>query len=219
MKIILKPLEIENTVDIEPLGKLLTEKEGIWILHGKAKVGKTALMYKLMHWWLLQGYITPIYYPFSGVKSYHHWEMQMNKLCNDDEILKQISDTKRVITQMEKGGSLQKFTRIILLMFFSIKMNKQIEKRLIIIEGIELLINEIPELAQTLFLMLSKISKENEMIVLLSCRSKIKIEGYTDTIIQNGGSSLPFKFIHLERPAFMGDDIKEFGDSMLTIED
>lgn len=51
MKFILSPLLIEKTSDIESLAKDILNYNGINFLTRKTKVGKIALIYKLMNWW------------------------------------------------------------------------------------------------------------------------------------------------------------------------
>lgn len=51
MKFNLSPLLIEKTSDIESLAKDILNYNGINFLTRKTKVGKIALIYKLMNWW------------------------------------------------------------------------------------------------------------------------------------------------------------------------
>jgi hypothetical protein len=50
MKFIVQPLNRKKTKEMEPIGNMIAQHWGIWLLYGNAKVGKTSLVYKIQ-WW------------------------------------------------------------------------------------------------------------------------------------------------------------------------
>lgn len=67
---------------MEPIGNMIAQQWGIWLLYGNAKVGKTSLVYKIRWWLYKKGFKNPvIHVPMSMLKEHHieHLLSELNK--------------------------------------------------------------------------------------------------------------------------------------------
>lgn len=175
MKYTLSPLLREKTSDIEPLAKDLLNYDGINFLTGKAKVGKTALLYKLMHCWEKQG-------------------------------------LKTIIYTVDKRNNKTDAARLILL---SLLMNevKISENCLLIIDDFGYVSNNTyTAYNRILIYQLKWIKHKYQSKIILTVRSKREMEESMNNLVTEHLGRINYRFINLERPAYIGGDIKEFGE-------
>lgn len=210
MKYILSPLLFEKISDIEPLAKDLLEYDGINFLVGKAKVGKTALMYKLMHWWVVQENLEPPCFITGGkMSTYQYWDTKFCQLYIPESTFLLFEGIKRIIYASAKNISDP--AKKILLALLGDEINKT-SNCLIIIDDWEGIINDSNSAyTRLLLLQLNTLRIKNKDKVLFTARSKRKIERLIEVLKNEQQENFVYRYLRLERPAYVGKDINEFG--------
>lgn len=65
---------------------------------------------------------------------------------------------------------------------------------------------------------INKLSNEHNVLLVVSSNSKDYLKEF-EPVIDSSEKKKSIEYLHLERPTYLGEDIKEFGDTILTIED
>jgi GTPase SAR1 family protein len=211
MKYILSPLLFEKISDIEPIAKDLLEYDGINFLVGKAKVGKTALAYKLMHWWLQQEKLEIPYFITGGkMSSYQYWDSKFCQLHIPVSTFLLFNGIKRINYASTKNTSDPANIIMLALLGEEIKITSYC---LIIIDDWEGIINDSNSAyTRLLLLQLNSLRIKNKAKVFFTGRSKKKIERIIEVLKTEQQENFMYRYLKLERPAYIGGDIKEFGE-------
>lgn len=218
MKYILSPLLIEKITDIDLLGNDLLNYDGLNLLVGKAKVGKTAFAYKLMHWLVVQEKHQPPYFITGGKKQvYQYWDAKFCQLYIPESTFILFEGIKRIFYANAKNWEGIDSARLILLALFGNEIKTSINC-LIILDDFDSIIND-SNIAyfRLLVSQLNKLRLENQAKVLLTGRSKNKIKRIMDLITVEQPSKFVYRYLTLERPAFIEGDIKEFGECRVWV--
>lgn len=211
MKYILSPLLFENISDIEPLAKDILEYDGINFLFGKAKVGKTALVYKLMHWWLVQEKLeTPYFITRKKMSSYQYWDSKFCQLHIPVSTFLLFNGIKRINYASTKNTNDP--AKIILLALLEEEIKKTSNYLIIIEDWYGILSDSNSAYTRLLLLQLNTLRIENKAKVLFTGRSKRKIERVMEIVKTEQQEKFEYRYLRLERPAYIEDEIKEFGE-------
>jgi GTPase SAR1 family protein len=128
MKYIVQPLNRRKRKDMEPIGNMIAQQWGIWLLYGNAKVGKTSLVYKIHRWMYKNGFENPVVHVPMSILQEHHIEHLLSKLnkckwvkgipyyifLDDIEYLKSDSLKQATVNLIEKIMSLSSEYKVLL---------------------------------------------------------------------------------------------------------
>lgn len=216
MKYILSPSLFENISDIEPLAKDILEYDGINFLFGKAKVGKTALVYKLMHWWLVQEKLeTPYFITRKKMSTYKYWDSKFCQLHIPVSTFLLFNGIKRINYASAKKTSDP--AKVILLALLGDEINKTSNCLIIIDDWDDIMNDSNSSYTRLLLLQLNTLRIENKAKVLFTGRSKRKIERVLEIVKAEQQKKFMYRHLSLERPAYIEDDIKEFGECRVWV--
>lgn len=165
---------------MEPIGNMITQQWGIWLLYGNAKVGKTSLVYKIHRWMYKNGFENPVVHVPMSILQEHHIEHLLSKL-NKCKWVKGIP-------------------------------------YYIFLDAIEYLKSDsLKQATVTLIKKIMSLSSDYKVLLFLSSNTKKTLREYIDPLkLEDKG--ITNRYLHLQRPAYIGGVIKKFGDSILTIE-
>jgi archaellum biogenesis ATPase FlaH len=220
MKYIVSPLLIEKISDIDLLGNDLLNYDGLNFLIGKAKVGKTAFAYKLMHWLVVQEKHQIPYFITGGKKRvYQYWDAKFCQLYIPESTFILFEGIKRIFYANTKNWEGRDSAKIILLALFGNEIKTSTDS-IIILDDIDSIIND-SNIAYIRLLVsqLNKLRVENQAKILLTGRSRNKIERIMDLITVEQPGKFVYRYLTLERPAFIEGDIKEFGECRVWVKE
>ena len=198
---IIKPLNIVETESIKTITGRFKEKNKIYIITGAEKVGKTALSIKILCYLLkeTQKDFKPIFISLDNTAEYWQNLIQLNK-----EIFRYPFKHKPAVSW---GG-------------ICMALDKELldqQYNFIVIDGIDKCKDVMNEKEfENIFLAVVNFSKTTNATVFITGRTNQLSLAHPCLIEAQQEGSL--EFWHLERPGYLGGDIKEFGDTKLEIQ-
>lgn len=214
MTIILQPLALRKINELLPLIEVLDQVPGFWCLYGEPKVGKTALLHKLMlDLQLKEPSSSPMYISISDRKTKQYWEGELKSLKVNQYFETILSMAMHIDIENSKDDVAE-----ILYTFFENTHNNNQNIKTYIVDGIEELFNNYPKQYVRLLLMtLVEIGKEKGTVILFTSRSKSTFENMIEASPLATQPTI-IRYMHLERPLYMGGKITEFGQALLNLE-
>jgi len=196
---IIKPLQLEPTSDIEEFAATVFQPNTLSIIYGPERVGKTALLYKLLlHRFRTEENMKGI---FLGLDKYDSYQYHQKRLA---EVMA-VSSIREKFTSMD----LYKFTDPNTFFgFISVlpHITLDIESQFIFVDGLNILPDG---------------TFQNKVIIELKFLANCGIPVLASTITKPNlcnlidYPSVKNQTFQLERPEFLGGEILEFGDSLL----
>ncbi len=165
---------------MEPIGNMITQQWGIWLLYGNARVGKTSFVYKIHRWMYKNGFENPVVHvPMSMLKE-HHIENLLSKL--------------------------NKYKWVKTIPYF------------IFLDDIEYIKSDLLKQATVnLIEKIMSLSNEYKVLLFLTSNTKSNLKEFIDPLkLEEKG--ITDRYLRLQRPAYIGGVIKNFGDCILTVE-
>ena len=206
---IIKPIDINRITDIKSLIESLNQSEKFIVCNGKEKVGKTALSIKLLNGLLSDEHKDwkPLFVCMDKPSVYQYWQGKFKEKIEDEKVLERFERIP-FIYPLENEQPLD---------YLSDTINEY-KPSITIVDGYANLLK------------LNESEEDKRLIIKLyfiySCLIRIYLENKT-TIIINWQNSyginrkkydgVNIEYWELDRPEYMGEDIKEFGDTRLKI--
>ena len=201
---IIKPLEILESEDIKTLAERLKKKTKVYIISGSEKVGKTALVIKILYYLMKENpkKFKPIIISLDNSVAYWQNSMHLN-----DEIFR----------YPFKESGLGPFENSLwTLGIIRINLLVSHDYNFIVIDGIDKCSEVLNKKDyEALFNSIVSFAKERKANYFITCRTEQLSISHSELV-----QSLKEGFVEvwdLERPEYLGGDVKEFGEARLRI--
>ena len=210
MKYILKPLKINETVDLGRLGLTLLQEHKLRVCTGRPKNGKTALGYKLLHGILQEPsvFCKPLYIALDKKKNYNYWIKKIETEITDWRILGCFKEMPVLFPLLYSSKKKLRAPIQSLIDDLIVKNGCNF----IIVDGFECCFEILnTDEIKGFVWYLSGLVKNRGISVFITGQGYCNY--FNDTYLNT-----QLEKWHLERPEYIGGDIVEWGDTRLIIE-